>query len=113
VLPLADGSAPTADFVVKGNANWTRSHRPGSPYYRRTRAEVWFRTEQDAVAAGFPALGPEGRVTGHALAEWHTTPLSIMRSRPHVPLELDPVAAAGTQPPPPAEPLRMCAQSKA
>jgi len=56
---LADGSAPTADFVVKGNANSMRSHRPGSPYYRRTRAEVWFRTEQDAVAAGFRPWAPK------------------------------------------------------
>jgi len=59
VLPLADGSAPTAEFVVKGNANSMRSHGPGSPYYGRTRAEVWFRTDEDAVAAGFRPWAPK------------------------------------------------------
>ncbi|HEX4253112.1 MAG TPA: hypothetical protein VH008_34945 [Pseudonocardia sp.] len=53
VLPLDDGSAPSEDYLVKGNANSMRSHGPRSPYYGRTRAEVWFRTERDAVAAGF------------------------------------------------------------
>ena len=26
---------------------------PSSPYYKRTKAEVWFATEEDAEAAGF------------------------------------------------------------
>lgn len=51
--PLADGSAPAAEYVIKGNSGSMRSHSPSSPYYGRTRAEVWFRTEEDAVAAGF------------------------------------------------------------
>jgi hypothetical protein len=28
-------------------------HTPESPYYERTRAEVWFRTAEEAAAAGF------------------------------------------------------------
>jgi len=28
-------------------------HSPDSPYYKRTKAEVWFRTVTDARAAGF------------------------------------------------------------
>jgi hypothetical protein len=45
--------------VVKGNASSKRSHGPSSPYYNRTRAEVWFRTEADAVAAGFRPWAPK------------------------------------------------------
>ncbi len=52
-LPLDDGSAPSPEFVVKGNVGSMRSHSSGSPYFGRTRAEVWFRTEGDALAAGF------------------------------------------------------------
>ncbi|MDT7623566.1 MAG: hypothetical protein QOF99_4467, partial [Pseudonocardiales bacterium] len=59
VLPRADGSAPSGEFVVKGNASSKRSHGPSSPYYNRTRAEVWFRTEADAVAAGFRPWAPK------------------------------------------------------
>jgi len=60
VLPLADGSAPDSEFLIKGKINSMRSHGPSSPYYGRTRAEVWFRTEQDAVAAGFRPWAPKG-----------------------------------------------------
>jgi hypothetical protein len=58
VLPLPDGSAPAPDFVVKGNTGSMRSHGPRSPYFGRTRAEVWFRTDEDAVAAGFRPWTP-------------------------------------------------------
>ena len=37
-------------------------HRPDSPYYARTRAEVWFRTATDARAAGFTEWTPKKRV---------------------------------------------------
>lgn len=59
VLPLADGSAPSEEFVVKGNAGSMRSHSTSSPYFRRTRAEVWFRTQEDAAAAGFAPWAPK------------------------------------------------------
>jgi hypothetical protein len=61
VLPRADGGAPSREFVIKGNANSMRCHGPSSPYYGRTRAEVWFRTERDAVAAGFRPWAPKGQ----------------------------------------------------
>ena len=50
--PLAGGAAP-AGFSVKGNADSMLYHSPDSPYYGRTVAEVWFRTEADAQKAGF------------------------------------------------------------
>jgi hypothetical protein len=52
-LPLADGSAPSTEYVIKANAATRRSHGPDSPYYARTRAQVWFRGVEDAESAGF------------------------------------------------------------
>lgn len=51
--PCADGSAPTAEFTVKGNEHSKRYHTPDSPQYHRAMAEVWFRSEADAQRAGF------------------------------------------------------------
>jgi hypothetical protein len=39
--------------VIKGNAYSMLFHTESSPYYGRTKAEVWFRTEEEATAAGF------------------------------------------------------------
>jgi hypothetical protein len=50
---LPDGSSPGPDFLVKGKAATKVFHAPGGPYYTRTRADVWFRTADDARAAGF------------------------------------------------------------
>ena len=50
---LPDGSAPGPEYTIKGNAGSMLFHRPDSPYYNRTKAEVWFRTATDARAAGF------------------------------------------------------------
>ncbi len=52
-LPRPDGSAPAPEYTVKANQGSKRCHSPDSPYFRRTRAGVWFRSEEDAVAAGF------------------------------------------------------------
>lgn len=49
---LEDGSEPEG-FPIKGNANSMLYHTPGSQFYDRTVAEVWFKTEEDAEAAGF------------------------------------------------------------
>jgi large subunit ribosomal protein L17 len=49
---LEDGSEPEG-FPVKGNADSMLYHAPGTEYYDRTVAEVWFKTEEDAEAAGF------------------------------------------------------------
>ena len=56
-------AAPTArrrtpDYAVKGKTATRVFYAPGSPYYARTRADVWFRTADDARAAGFTARAP-------------------------------------------------------
>jgi large subunit ribosomal protein L17 len=47
-----DGSQPEG-FPIKGNADSMLYHVPGSQFYDRTVAEVWFATEEDAEQAGF------------------------------------------------------------
>ena len=49
---LEDGSAP-AGYTIKGNAGSKKYHTEDSPWYGRTKAEVWFATEEAAKAAGF------------------------------------------------------------
>ncbi|EWS82005.1 50S ribosomal protein L4 [Brachybacterium phenoliresistens] len=54
--PLADGSAPEG-FTIKGNKDSKKYHTQDSPWYGRTKAEVWFATPEAAEAAGFvPAV---------------------------------------------------------
>jgi hypothetical protein len=53
VPPGPDGSPPPEDYTVKGNEGSRRFHTPDSPFYIRTRADVWFRTTEDAERAGF------------------------------------------------------------
>ncbi|TDV45505.1 hypothetical protein [Actinophytocola oryzae] len=53
--PAADGSAPSADFTVKGKTSSKLFHTAKSPYFTRTKADVWFKTEADAEGAGFQA----------------------------------------------------------
>lgn len=50
--PLEDGSQPEG-FPVKGNADSMLYHVPGSSFYDRTVAEVWFASAEAAEAAGF------------------------------------------------------------
>ncbi len=47
-----DGSAPEG-FDIKGNKDSMKFHAPSSPWYDRTKAEVWFRSADAAEAAGF------------------------------------------------------------
>ena len=54
--PLEDGSQPDG-FPIKGNEDSMLYHVPGSAFYDRTEAEVWFADEEAAEAAGF-ALPP-------------------------------------------------------
>ncbi|WP_410785749.1 50S ribosomal protein L17 [Kribbella sp. C-35] len=54
--PLEDGSAPEG-FTIKGNENSMKYHTTESPWYDQTVAEVWFKTEADAEAAGFAKAG--------------------------------------------------------
>ena len=50
--PLDDDSQPEG-FEVKGNADSMLYHLPGTPFYDRTIAEVWFDTAEHAEAAGY------------------------------------------------------------
>jgi large subunit ribosomal protein L17 len=52
----ADGSAPEG-FEIKGNKDSGKYHTPASRWYDQTVAEVWFRTEAAAEAAGFVKAG--------------------------------------------------------
>ena len=49
---LADGSEPEG-FPVKGNESSKLYHLPGTSFYNRTTAEVWFASAEDAEKAGF------------------------------------------------------------
>jgi len=51
-VPAEDGSGP-AGYDIKGNADSMLYHTSDSPYYERTRAEVWFDSEATARDAGF------------------------------------------------------------
>jgi small subunit ribosomal protein S2 len=48
-----DGDAQPDGFAIKGNADSMLYHSPDSPFYERTKAEVWFTSEEAAEAAGF------------------------------------------------------------
>ena len=67
VQALADDSQP-AGYDIKGNAGSMLYHTPGSSFYSRTKAEVWFDSEQNAEAAGFskPASQQKSQDTGAA-----------------------------------------------
>ncbi|MBL8924662.1 MAG: hypothetical protein JNM77_00280 [Pseudonocardia sp.] len=56
--PLDGGASPAPEYVVKGKIATRVFYAPGSAYYTRTRADVWFRTADDASAAGFTARAP-------------------------------------------------------
>jgi len=58
--PIEGGEAPSAEYVIKGNADSMLYHPPESPFYGRTVAEVWFTTADAAEAAGF-SLPPSMR----------------------------------------------------
>jgi large subunit ribosomal protein L4 len=63
--PLADGSQPEG-FPVKGNADSMLYHVPGSSFYARTEAEVWFASADAAEAAGFAAPPSQRKATASA-----------------------------------------------
>ncbi|HEU0041034.1 MAG TPA: 50S ribosomal protein L4 [Jiangellaceae bacterium] len=61
--PLADGSAPEG-FTIKGNKDSMKYHLPDGRWYEATVAEVWFRTEDAAHAAGFAKAGTKAKEDG-------------------------------------------------
>ncbi|HEY9251048.1 MAG TPA: hypothetical protein VIP06_00200, partial [Nocardioides sp.] len=52
VLPAADGSSSDAAYSIKGSSG-KKYHTTASPYYGRTKAAVYFDSEESAEAAGF------------------------------------------------------------
>jgi large subunit ribosomal protein L22 len=50
--PLADDAMPEG-FEIKGNENSMLYHLPGTSFYNRTVAEIWFDTAENAEAAGY------------------------------------------------------------
>lgn len=55
VLPLDDVDEMPEGFPIKGNEDSMKYHTPDSPFYDRTKAEIWFDSEASAQAAGFEA----------------------------------------------------------
>jgi large subunit ribosomal protein L17 len=53
-----DGSAPEG-YTVKGNADSNLYHEPDGQWYDATAAEFYFKTAEDAEAAGFTRAGGE------------------------------------------------------
>ncbi|MDV3222918.1 50S ribosomal protein L17 [Intrasporangium sp.] len=51
-----DGSAPEG-YTVKGNASSGLYHEPDGQWYEQTQAEFWFKSAEDAEAAGFKKAG--------------------------------------------------------
>jgi uncharacterized protein YccT (UPF0319 family) len=52
---LAGGAAPSNDFTVKGKVASKLFHTKESANFGRLKADVWFKTAQDAEKAGFTA----------------------------------------------------------
>jgi len=59
---LPDGTSPDPAYAVKAKTGSMRFHPPGSTYYSRTKADVWFATVDAAQQAGFSATAPRRRV---------------------------------------------------
>ena len=51
--PVPEPEAQAPQGTIKGNAATMLFHTTESPFYGRTRADVWFVTEDDARAAGY------------------------------------------------------------
>jgi large subunit ribosomal protein L4 len=54
--PLKSGNAPKG-YEIKGNADSGKYHAPGGQWYDATEAEFWFKSAEDAEAAGFVEAG--------------------------------------------------------
>jgi large subunit ribosomal protein L17 len=52
-----DGSSPDEAYTVKGNADSGKYHEPDGQWYDQTVAEFWFKSAEDAEAAGFTKAG--------------------------------------------------------
>ena len=63
-----DGSGPEG-YEIKGNAQSMKYHAPGGRWYDATVAEFWFKTAEDAEAAGFLEAGSKASVEATHEAE--------------------------------------------
>lgn len=63
VLAAADGAAPDSEYSVKGNTRSMLYHTEQSPYFSRTKANVWFRSPTDAEHAGFAAWSSKAQLS--------------------------------------------------
>ena len=54
--PLKSGGAPKG-YEIKGNAGSGKYHEPDGQWYDQTDAEFYFKTAEDAEAAGFERAG--------------------------------------------------------
>jgi large subunit ribosomal protein L4 len=54
--PLKSGKAPKG-YEITGNADSGKYHAPGGQWYDATEAEFWFKSAEDAEAAGFVEAG--------------------------------------------------------
>ena len=63
-----DGSGPEG-YEIKGNAQSMKFHAPGGRWYDATVAEFWFKTPEDAKAAGFLEAGSKASVEASHEAE--------------------------------------------
>jgi large subunit ribosomal protein L17 len=52
-----DGSTPDAAYTIKGNMDSMKYHEPDGQWFEQTHAELWFKTAEDAEAAGFTQAG--------------------------------------------------------
>jgi large subunit ribosomal protein L17 len=52
-----DGSSPDEAYTVKGNADSGKYHEPDGQWFEQTIAEFWFKSAEDAEAAGFTKAG--------------------------------------------------------
>jgi len=54
--PLKSGNAPKG-YEIKGNADSGLYHEPDGQWYDATEPEFWFKSAEDAEAAGFTRAG--------------------------------------------------------
>ncbi|HEV7172991.1 50S ribosomal protein L17 [Pedococcus sp.] len=52
-----DGSSPDEAYTIKGNADSGKYHEPDGQWFDQTIAEFWFKSAEDAEAAGFTKAG--------------------------------------------------------
>ena len=57
VLAIAEDASRAYDYTVKGNGDSGKYHEPDGQWYDQTIAEFWFKSAQDAEAAGFTKAG--------------------------------------------------------